>query len=147
MPRPQVYDRDAMLDALATALISILRDQDLSRRLGAAGSSGANQLGNAVITSRTNKMMDPAAAFLSRRRNVKAPFAARPNVRRSLMLESWFEDPHANLAKLRGFLNIPDEPEFDLDPAIAGIIDDELRHDDPLLGEARQPLIRWRTSR
>src|ERR1700730_4783408 len=56
--------------------------------------------------------------------------------------ESWFEDPHANLAKLRGFLNIPDEPEFDLDPAIAGIIDDELRHDDPLLGEARQPLIR-----
>jgi hypothetical protein len=56
--------------------------------------------------------------------------------------ESWFEEPHANLAKLRGFLNIPDEPEFDLDPAIAGIIDDELRHDDPLLGEARQPLIR-----
>jgi hypothetical protein len=56
--------------------------------------------------------------------------------------ESWFEEPNANLTKLRDFLEIADEPEFGLDLAIAGIIDDELRHDDPRLGEAAQPLIR-----
>ena len=56
--------------------------------------------------------------------------------------ESWFEEPQTNLTKLRRFLSISEDSEFDLDPAIAGIIDDELRHDDFPRGDARQPLIR-----
>src|SRR5438477_9195803 len=56
--------------------------------------------------------------------------------------ESWFEYSNINLSKLRGFLDIPNEPKFDLDLEIAGIIDHGLRHDDPRLGDASQPLIR-----
>jgi len=57
--------------------------------------------------------------------------------------ETWFDEPSVNLKKLREFLQLrDDEPQFDIDMAIAEIVDNELRHDDLRLGEANQPLIR-----
>jgi hypothetical protein len=57
--------------------------------------------------------------------------------------EAWFNDPTPNLAKLRNFLDLPeDRTELDLDLAVAHIVRHELRHDDPRISEARQPLIR-----
>jgi hypothetical protein len=57
--------------------------------------------------------------------------------------ESWFEDPARNLAKLRNFLDLPeDRTEFDLDLAISDLVHHEFRHDDARLSEASQPLIR-----
>jgi hypothetical protein len=57
--------------------------------------------------------------------------------------ESWFEDPALNLAKLRNFLDMPEDlSELDLDFAVAQLVRHDLRHDDPRIGEARQSLIR-----
>jgi hypothetical protein len=53
--------------------------------------------------------------------------------------ESWFEDPALNLAKLRNFLDLPDDR---MDPAISEIVRHDLRHDDARWSEARQPLVR-----
>src|SRR5260370_29803578 len=57
--------------------------------------------------------------------------------------EAWFDDPTPNLAKLRNFLDLPeDRTEFDLDLTVSDLVHHELRHDDPRLSEASQPLIR-----
>ena len=57
--------------------------------------------------------------------------------------ETWFDDHRTNLKKLREFLRLPDDqPQFDIDMAVSEIADNELRHDDVRLGEARQPLVR-----
>jgi hypothetical protein len=57
--------------------------------------------------------------------------------------EAWFNDPAANLAKLRDFLDLPSHPtEEDVDLAIGEIVMRELRHDDLQFGDARQPLVR-----
>jgi anti-sigma regulatory factor (Ser/Thr protein kinase) len=51
-------------------------------------------------------------------------------------------DHRTNLKKLREFLRLPDDqPQFDIDMAVSEIADNELRHDDVRLGEARQPLV------
>jgi hypothetical protein len=56
--------------------------------------------------------------------------------------ESWFEDPHANLAKLRDFLGLSEDGiAFYVDQEISEIVRHELRHDDKRLSGAR-PLIR-----
>jgi hypothetical protein len=56
---------------------------------------------------------------------------------------SWFDDYTTTLRKLRGFLELPEEPsEFDVDPAMSAILDLEGADRAPGLGEARQPLIR-----
>jgi len=57
--------------------------------------------------------------------------------------ETWFNEPGQNLARLTNFLDLPGcehNPDFDL--ALSGIVESELRHDDPVLFAARQPLIR-----
>jgi GT2 family glycosyltransferase/glycosyltransferase involved in cell wall biosynthesis/Flp pilus assembly protein TadD len=60
-----------------------------------------------------------------------------------LEYETWFDAPTTNLAKLREFLGpFSLDREFDIDPIVAAIVDDQLRHDNPQLGQARQPLIR-----
>lgn len=57
--------------------------------------------------------------------------------------EAWFDDPSANLTKLRNFLDLSwHQSEFELEATISGILDPELRHDDPAGREARQPLVR-----
>jgi hypothetical protein len=57
--------------------------------------------------------------------------------------EAWFDDPASNLTKLRNFLDLPEyHRDFDMDLAISGIVDNQLRHDEPRIGEAGQPLIR-----
>ncbi|MBV8590430.1 MAG: sulfotransferase [Acetobacteraceae bacterium] len=57
--------------------------------------------------------------------------------------ESWFDEPSANLGKLLSFLDLRwDQTEWDLDLAASGIVDRELRHDDPHCREARHPLVR-----
>jgi hypothetical protein len=57
--------------------------------------------------------------------------------------ESWFNDPAPNLAKLQNFLDLPeDRTGFDLDLTVSALVHHELRHDDPRLSEASQPLIR-----
>ncbi len=57
--------------------------------------------------------------------------------------ENWFEDPAANLKKLRDFIG-PSwlERELDTEALVSSIIDDELRHDDREHRHARHPLIR-----
>jgi hypothetical protein len=57
--------------------------------------------------------------------------------------ETWFNEPEQNLARLTNFLDLPScelDPDFDL--TLSGIVESELRHDDPVLFAARQPLIR-----
>src|SRR6266542_5664861 len=62
---------------------------------------------------------------------------------RTIEYESWFDDPAPNLAKLRNFLDLPeDRAEFNLDLAISDLVHQEFRHDDARLSEASQPLIR-----
>jgi hypothetical protein len=57
--------------------------------------------------------------------------------------ESWFHEPSANLGKLLKFLDLRwDQTDWDLDLATFGIVDPELRHDDPYCREARHPLVR-----
>jgi GT2 family glycosyltransferase/glycosyltransferase involved in cell wall biosynthesis/Tfp pilus assembly protein PilF len=60
-----------------------------------------------------------------------------------LEYETWFDAPATNIAKLREFLGpFSLDREFDIDAVVADIVDDQLRHDNPRLGEAQQPLIR-----
>jgi hypothetical protein len=57
--------------------------------------------------------------------------------------EAWFSDPTPNLTKLRNFLDLPEgRTEFDLDLTVSDLVHHELRHDDPRLSDASQPLIR-----
>jgi hypothetical protein len=57
--------------------------------------------------------------------------------------EDWFNDPTPNLTKLRNFLDLrEDRTEFNLDLTVSDLVHHELRHDDPRLSEASQPLIR-----
>ena len=60
-----------------------------------------------------------------------------------LEYETWFENPSVNVTKLRKFLDLPwHQSEFELEATVAGIVDADLRHDDPTGREARQPLVR-----
>lgn len=60
-----------------------------------------------------------------------------------LEYETWFDDPSVNVSKLQKFLDLPwHQSEFELEPTIRGIVDSDLRHDDPTGREARQPLVR-----
>jgi GT2 family glycosyltransferase/glycosyltransferase involved in cell wall biosynthesis/Tfp pilus assembly protein PilF len=60
-----------------------------------------------------------------------------------LEYEKWFEAPKTNLAKLHEFIGpFVLERELDIDPIISDIVDDQLRHDNSRLAEARQPLVR-----
>ena len=60
-----------------------------------------------------------------------------------LEYETWFDAPAANLAKLREFLGpFSLDREFDIDAVVADIVDDQLRHDNPQLAQAKQPLVR-----
>jgi hypothetical protein len=57
--------------------------------------------------------------------------------------EKWFDNPDANLEKLRKFLNLPwQQSEADLALLLSDIIDPSARHDDPGRREASQPLVR-----
>lgn len=67
--------------------------------------------------------------------------AGRPFV--TIEYEDWFADPAVNLQKLAKFLAIERLPAAaDLQIAASHIIDPYLRHDEPGLGEARQPAVR-----
>jgi hypothetical protein len=60
-----------------------------------------------------------------------------------LEYETWFDDPSVNVTKLQKFLDLSwHQSEFELEATIAGIVDADLRHDDPTGREARQPLVR-----
>ena len=60
-----------------------------------------------------------------------------------LEYERWFDDPSVNVKKLQQFLDLPwHQSEFELEATVAGIVDADLRHDDPTGREARQPLVR-----
>jgi hypothetical protein len=57
--------------------------------------------------------------------------------------EEWFDNPAANLEKLRKFLDLPwQQSESDLALLLSDIIDPSARHDDPGRREASQPLVR-----
>jgi hypothetical protein len=57
--------------------------------------------------------------------------------------EEWFNNPSANLEKLRRFLDLPwQQSEADLALVLSGIIDPGARHDDSDHREANQPLVR-----
>ena len=61
----------------------------------------------------------------------------------TLEYEGWFNDPSANLEKLRKFLDLHwKQSEADLALVLSGIIDPALRHDDAEHREANQPLVR-----
>ena len=61
----------------------------------------------------------------------------------TVQYESWFDSPSTNLGKLLNFLDLRwDQTDWDLDSATFGIVDRELRHDDPHCREARHPLVR-----
>ena len=60
-----------------------------------------------------------------------------------LEYETWFDDPSVNVSKLRKFLDLAwHQSEFELEATVSGIVDADLRHDDPTGREARQPLVR-----
>lgn len=60
-----------------------------------------------------------------------------------LEYETWFDDPSGNVRKLQKFLDLPwHQSEFELEATVAGIVDADLRHDDPTGREARLPLVR-----
>ena len=54
--------------------------------------------------------------------------------------EAWFDDPTRNLAKLRDLIGLPVDVYTDV--PISDIVEPQLRHDDPRLVEAWQPLVR-----
>jgi hypothetical protein len=57
--------------------------------------------------------------------------------------EEWFDDPAANIEKLRKFLDLPwQQSESDLALLLSDLIDPTARHDDPEYREANQPLVR-----
>jgi hypothetical protein len=57
--------------------------------------------------------------------------------------ETWFTDPKANTRKLMEFLDLEwRQSEAELDLVVTGVIDRELRHDEPAIAEAKQPLVR-----
>jgi hypothetical protein len=57
--------------------------------------------------------------------------------------EEWFDNPAANIEKLRKFLDLPwQQSEADLALLSSDIIDPSARHDDPGRREASQPLVR-----
>ncbi len=57
--------------------------------------------------------------------------------------EEWFENPAANIEKLRKFLDLPwQQSEADLSLLLSDIVDPSARHDDPGRREASQPLVR-----
>jgi hypothetical protein len=57
--------------------------------------------------------------------------------------EEWFNNPSANIEKLRKFLDLPwQQSESDLALMLSGIIDPAFRHDDSEHREASQPLVR-----
>jgi hypothetical protein len=57
--------------------------------------------------------------------------------------EEWFDDPAANIEKLRKFLDLPwQQSESDLALLLSDVIDPTARHDDPEHREANQPLVR-----
>jgi hypothetical protein len=57
--------------------------------------------------------------------------------------EEWFDDPAANIEKLRKFLDLPwQQGESDLALLLSDLIDPTARHDDPEHHEANQPLVR-----
>jgi hypothetical protein len=57
--------------------------------------------------------------------------------------EEWFDNPAANLEKLRKFLDLPwQQSESDLALLLSDIIDLSAQHEDPQRREASQPLVR-----
>jgi hypothetical protein len=57
--------------------------------------------------------------------------------------EEWFDDPAANIERLRKFLDLPwQQSESDLALLMSDLIDPTARHDDPEHHEANQPLVR-----
>jgi hypothetical protein len=57
--------------------------------------------------------------------------------------EEWFDNPAANIERLRKFLDVPwQQSESDLALLLSDIIDPSLRHDDPGRRDAGQPLVR-----
>jgi predicted nucleic acid-binding Zn-ribbon protein len=57
--------------------------------------------------------------------------------------EGWFDNPSANLEKLRKFLDLPwQQSEADLALVLSDVVDPALRHDDADHREANQPLVR-----
>jgi Sulfotransferase family len=57
--------------------------------------------------------------------------------------EEWFDNPAANIEKLRKFLDLPwQQSEADLALLLSDIIDPSARHDDPGRREASLPLVR-----
>jgi hypothetical protein len=61
----------------------------------------------------------------------------------SVEYEEWFDNPAANIEKLRKFLDLPwQQSESDLALLLSDLIDPTARHDDPEHHEANQPLVR-----
>jgi hypothetical protein len=57
--------------------------------------------------------------------------------------EEWFDNPAANIEKLRKFFDLPwQQSESDLTLLLSDLIDPTARHDDPEHHEANQPLVR-----
>jgi hypothetical protein len=57
--------------------------------------------------------------------------------------EKWFNNPSANIEKLREFLDLPwQQSESDLALLLSDLVDPTARHDDPGHREADQPLVR-----
>src|SRR5262249_28222325 len=57
--------------------------------------------------------------------------------------EEWFNNPAANMEKLRKFLDLPwQQSESDLALLLSDLVDPTARHDDPEHCEANQPLVR-----
>src|SRR6516225_9710725 len=57
--------------------------------------------------------------------------------------EEWFDNPAANIEKLRKFLDLPwQQSESDLALLMSDLIDPAARHDDTKNQEANQPLVR-----
>jgi hypothetical protein len=57
--------------------------------------------------------------------------------------EEWFDNPAANIEKLRKFLDLPwQQSESDLALLLSDVIDPSARHDDPGRRQASQPLVR-----
>jgi len=61
----------------------------------------------------------------------------------TLEYEEWFNNPSGNIEKLKQFLGLQwQQSESDLGLVLSGIIDPEVRHDDPTHREPGQPLVR-----
>jgi hypothetical protein len=61
----------------------------------------------------------------------------------SVEYEEWFDNPAANIEKLRKFLDLPwQQSESDLALLLSDLIDPTARHDDPEHHDANQPLVR-----